>query len=404
MVTSVIAGAKLLSYLPLAHCTFCHGVDRLARAILLRVSEANRGITKTHSLREYEAPLVERRDMTIAQINEVFNNNNGDYEINPAHCSKGILDRYALPQNRSFDELLVLFDQINWADHSAVIKQKLKNDPRFCEEHSERRVEDLEDSYCMDWVRKQMEFLVDGLKGKRVVQGSKADLDTAMSDTAKILAYLKTLRNPRDQESCLLRLAVEAGDYCARGKKQVAAEMVDEIVVPSLTPEFVGLDDPQKTYELRLFQELQNLRRGIVQRQYHDLVQILKIPSPVSSDVHGYDIYRRYLSLGFAPMSAMEREKISAGEIPTWTIYFAHRQIMHARYERAYTSVFQEIGDVHFFSYMSRLIASMPRLSDAEKERLQEELSNPSGDLDEYKAKWRRLALVILGVLRPRAQ
>ena len=403
LLTSVFAGVSLLSYLSFVNRMMCHRIDLLARAILPYMRQKWHVIPQTPSLREYEAPLVERRDMTIADVNEVLNGEQ-IYEINPAHCSKGIVDRYALPQDRSFDELLVLFNQINWANHSVVIQKKLKNDPQFCEEHAGQRVEDLTAAYCVEWVRKQMEFLVDGLKGKRVVQGSKADLDIAMADTAKVLAYLKTLRNSQDRESCLLRLAIEAGDYCARGKKQVAAEIVDEIVVPSLTPESVALDDPQKMYELRLFQALQNLRRGIVQQQYRDVMQSFKIPAPISSDVHGYDIYRCLLSLGFAPMSAMEREKIGAGEIPEWTMYAGHRQVMHTRYKDAYASVFQEIGDVHFFTYMSRLIESMPRLSAADKERLQAQLSSSSEYLREYSAKWRRLALVILGVLRPRSQ
>src|SRR5262249_47998913 len=150
-------------------------------------------------------------------------------------------------------------------------------------------------------------------------KGWQVDLDDAIANCGKILAYVQKLDPVKDRieiEDILLKLACEGGEYCARGVKRASSELMSHIVNKSAKFNL----DPDKVYEMQLHQALLDQRSQLVQQQYNKIAQyaLSLYPDAIKNDVHLFDVYRIYLSLGVIPLTDFERQKIGIGHLMGW--------------------------------------------------------------------------------------
>lgn len=355
---------------------------------------------------------MQKQDLSYEKIIAILDGEEEDYEINPAHCPKSVIDFDSFPKDYDFDTLLEIFNGIQWAPN--IVKHKLKDDERFLDHLSEKYPgkdpkEQFEllardpsnDAFFIKWMKGEFYQLIKALKGEVRPQGEQKDLAVSIDYCAMILAYLQKPSLSRvEKEDILLKLAIEAGGYCSRGIKRATGEIVDEAVIPS--EDGSDLDDPQKNFERKTSQNLQNRRRDIVQRYYRVIAEQLRIPDAVSQDVHGFDIYRKFLSLGFFPLTPQERKQIDFSEIAVWNMYSDAQQIMLRDYRESLDDVLSE-HELQFANYMRQYISSNSKLTARQKGCLTKKYTSWNDDqwsIEETMQKFHRIMLVKLGVLR----
>lgn len=84
------------------------------------------------SLDEIDAPWVEKTDLSFDDINYILENDDqGLYDLNPAHCSKQAHINVNLPENRDFKSFLTFFEKFNWKERYHILLPKFKDDDRF---------------------------------------------------------------------------------------------------------------------------------------------------------------------------------------------------------------------------------------------------------------------------------
>jgi hypothetical protein len=391
---------------------------------------------RTPSLQELEGPLYQHKNLTFDQINRVLGSEDSEYELNPAHFSKNIsLD--SLPMNNNFKAYLTLFDSIEWRQKFNLLKAKVKDDDLFInslledpkvqkdlieknipkedeevktalKENIEYYIEMMANSnglskerYLESWARSQMEKLVSTLSGDTRFKGSQQDASDAINYCAKILCYLLSTNRVENQiefEDALLSLAVECGDYCARGVKRRSRQLLDGILVRGN----LNLRDPIKKHELRVLQQLQNLRLNIMEQAYQSIIEVLKLHSSISKDVHSFDTYRSYLALGFLPMTHYERKAIGVTDVLMWESYFTIRESMTNDYLKGINDAIAELGNIHSSDYIRRIVTGQENLTTHQKDQILE-LYYGHWSPDETNHRFNRLMLVILGVLQQKS-
>lgn len=384
------------------------------------------------SLAEYEAPLIEQKKMKKAEITKILEDEDENYEINPAHCSKWATENIPLPTDYHFDKFLTLYDQIDWTQRYNIVGKKLKDDienfglflqREFPEEidvftNFDAYIEKLarprqqtKEAYAAHYLREQLVQMVSLLKGDwgAQLQGDRQDLEEAIPHCAQILPYLKSCNN-RDREDILLKLAVEAGTYCARGVRRASVDIVNETVRPNILQEDATALDPNKIYETRIRQALQNQRLRYVERAYLEIKNMAPntVGNTVGKSVHGFDIYRQLLSLGFYPLSPLERSRINMAEIPFWSMYSQFREFMLKNYQQGLDQIVMDEGQLKCCIYLTNMIEDNSNLSEEEKADLIENYITADVNDDERRLirekNLRRLALVAMGVLRSKPQ
>ncbi len=434
LLAQVFAAGHLLTFSSTISTFLQHNVDRLIRRFVTIDSP---------SLAAYEGSHVQPSEMNASQIDQILNANENDLEIVPSHCSKPAMDGVPFPESRDFDDFLTEYRRIDWTQKYAAVRAKLRDDERFLqllkdtfpkEENPKQNIDRLiqilasqtsksKEAWAAEWAEAQMVLFVDALQGRRRPTGMQADLDASIQHSAKVLPYLKSLRDQEEREYILLKLAIEAGGYCARAFKRAPKEIVDETIVPKGLPASVQQTlDPQRNYEISVLQGLQNDRRRCVEMRYEKIVRKMGIPRTVSGDVHGMDVYRKFLTLGFYPVEKLDRYSFSLLELPSWEIYSIHRKLMHKNYRKNMDKVVAEQGGTNFSVYMNRYINANTRLSGAEKAALIHKWEsenngawkdrwanyssrlNKSGVILETTKRFHRILLVKLGILRLKNQ
>jgi hypothetical protein len=380
---------------------------------------------KSVSLEEIDSPVVEQNTMKYDEINRILNAKKTDFEMIPNHCGKLLIDLDKLPTDREFDQFLSLYDKIEWGTKFSLISNKLKDDDRFIDFLSEKNpdidkedlkkdvvkyieelaVQDLitKEKYAADWIRNQMVSLVDNLTGRKRVKGLQQDLAEAMDDCSIILPYLKGLNDPIELEDALLKLAVEGGDYCGRGIKRAANELIRGIIqgCSQSIEEGDDKDVPVRNYELEILQTLQIYRHDIIQGAYKAMMHNGNVPNVMSDDVHGFDTYRMYFALGFYPLTRYERNRMGLAELGVWEIYSSIRKAMYSDYQDRLDEAITEVGEARFGVYIPNIIQNNDQLTDDEKDELMDKfINNDQWTAEETKEKFHRLLLVKLGVLR----
>jgi hypothetical protein len=377
-----------------------------------------------YSLEEYEAPLRTRKQMNYQSVVSILRKDDQDFKLNAAHCSKWAASFAPIAQDYRFDDLLPLFDGVNWEANYQLVRPKLKDDEIFIDLLKEKfpnvdvklqfdsciasvaRANHMTiEEYSAHWIRSQLKILISVLKGEKRAKGLQADLNVAISHVATVLSYLKSCPNRLEKEEILLKLAVECGDYCARGAKRGAGEIVNDQIIPSAPLQ--GGSNPHEQYEITLRQSLQNCRHRQIEKQFEKLKRNLQnLPSAVTQDVHAFDMYRKILSYGFYPMTEDDRrELLILEQMYAHTLYDNFRSSMIHGYRDELDDVVKGIGEMKFSSYFQYILNQNPNLTRAQKDEILELYTEADGGnwtIDETNSRFHRLVLVMLGVLEPR--
>jgi hypothetical protein len=369
--------------------------------------------------------------MGYSEFLEIIQGNDKDYIINPAHCSKFSVNLDDLPEDDNFRDFVTMLNGINWETACEIIYKKVQNEEKFIgfllKQTPETSRDDIKknfeihfnnylknqnknkNDFLKEWTIEQMSCLVNHLTGTTLIKGKQRELNIAISDSKKILAYLKSdLSDLSDVEKSdlLLKLSVEAGDYCARGVSKVTQEIMSEIIIPSIEGKAGEIQtDRIKEYEIKIKTILENHRKELIEQIYGEMQSMQIIPKAISEDVHGFDIYRNMLCLGFYPMTRTERYEVRLDEIFQWSKIW--RPIRKAQGEIPYrNNMYDQIKDNNLESlqYILLVIGKSENLSDKEKTNLESILSCSSDTIkinsDNYYPTINRLMLVMMGVLK----
>jgi|GEM_PF-5873939 len=393
------------------------------------------------NLEEIDAEVVERADLSFAEINRILDGDDGDFEINPAHCSKEVICGGDLPQDRNFDDYLALFDRVQW-DYG-LLMNKLKRDEHFIEFLRERYPEknnfadridhyieqvsgnSSKEQFAKDWVRKQLVCLVQVLKGEKRIKGTQAHLDRSRDDSAKILHYIKGLEDEigrlkksrcryllecvrivavdrraellmREREDLLLKMAVEAGDYCGEGILRASRQ----IIYGNIEKRSVEIADD---FDMMVEGKLLDRRREIARVCYQNIFMRWKIMEAYSLDIHTSKFYGAFINLGFSPVEREVRNLFSGLFYLVWKSFSPFRERMYQEYRRSLDNVVHSFGRVHFAGYMRQKLENSAGLSEAQKDALIDKFTSANGgawDDVQTHHRFHRLYFMMQGVLR----
>lgn len=409
-------------------------------------------------LEEFEAPLVVNHNPSFVKINEILDGDDEEYEINPAHCSKPILDFGELPKERDLTKLIPLMNSIEWEKRYSILKSKFRDDDRFINDlkfkfpgnsnyqtNFETYLEQLakessvsKEKYLADLLRGQMLIFVSILTGKRRVKGSQQHLQETINNTSKILAYLlkldtKLAHHRVELEDILMKLSIECGDYCSSGSKRASGEIVNSLILQVIESKS-GFLDPIQNYEFLVRFSLQRLRTKFVDSMYLKYIESYVLyldrlihsgkeggnakfslyeetthPASVTmaQDIITYDTYRKIIALGFIPLTDSERNSIGIFDTFTWGSPFYSfremRNIMCERYRKALDATVKEIGEVYFGPYIRQLILKNNKLSKDQKSAILDKFltcNDGKWSVEVTQQKFHRLMFVMLGILR----
>ena len=378
------------------------------------------------SVAEIDGKFNGPRDLTYTEIKNVIESC-CEYEINISHCTN-FVKTHNLPKDKNFDKLLQFFRAIDWTKKFNLLKAKLSKEDRFIdflqENYKNIPKEDLKknidvyiadlankegiskEKYAAMWVEEQISALVNILTGCERGKGSQQDLQDAINICPEIVAYLQQMRkqvnDKIEYEDSLLKLALEAGNYCNRGIKRTFSEMQSQAIYKHSSNVKYQEDDPLKQYELKLLQSLQNLRYRIMLETYQKKVASHFFHNTLFQDTHAFDTYRSFFSLGFYPFTEYERKNFGILELIQWKLYF--KQCLQPMYNKYLSELFNEIEknekEASYIEY--KIIKQNPNLSPSQKE----ELLNWYGNIDltgqpkDIEEKSRYLLLMTLGVLK----
>ena len=328
------------------------------------------------SLADYEAPLVEKRNMTAKEINQILDQSDADYEINPAHCSKSAITENDLPKDSHFQEIIEIFNKVKWEQKYEIIKFKLQDDEIFrdfliekfpgknVQENFEQCITDLaqkahqpKEMYVAQWMRDQINTFVNVLLGQQPGKETEADLEMARSNCTIILFFLKHFLSDTDRENLLLKLAIKAGNYCNSGINRASSTIVDELIISQgkLDSSF----DPQKNYEIEIRRALQRERRKQAQTVTQELFPV---------DVCDY--FYTLVSFEFYPTTTSKKNSLLWVQYLTWKTYSRIRSDMHVDYLRSLDRIVCDQGEKQFATYIEQSINTNPTLSQSEKNTL----------------------------------
>jgi hypothetical protein len=451
---ALLAGLLMLpSFIFSAYKDWFHqGIDRLLHMI---------GFLDSPQLDELDAPLVKKLDMTFDEMKKIIDAHPDEYELNPAHFGKWAYDITQLPEDGNFDEYITLFNEISWEEQEyyKVIATNLAQDERFIDQILGNAFPSVDkaglmaqavdtyiprlaslkgvskEKFVADYIKEQMQFFVDIHMKRRIAIGSRQDVYDSIEWQKKILPILKTLKEKdrMQYEDALLTLAIVGGNYCARGQKSTSSTLFHDLLL-SVEMDKTNLLQTE-VYELKLCMALQNERYKIVQHFYNNLMKAMNIPESIKRDVHGFDMYRVFLTMGLYPLTEYERSAVGITELMLWEYYGAMgiRKMLYEHYETGRTHVvverfgrleehveshssgienaFKHVGDTLALSnYLRAMIQQSTHLSNQEKDNFEKIVGNESLDDpdnnwyfsndDAYEASLQRLVLVMMGVMR----
>ena len=371
-----------------------------------------------------------------------------DFEINPAYCSKEV-SVATLPEEKDLSQFLRFFSKINWKERTHLLKNKFKDDERFNQYLTDEFCEQIEkptfeeslkilaeknhqavSDFLAFQLDKQMNQFVLTLTGQIRCKGSQEDLDETIKNCSKILFFIQNLDFDKDFiqiEDILLKLAIECGEYCARGTKRASREIIHSILRQSLeifTKDFNEIEN----YEIKIHQSLLLLRQAITENQYLKFMETVIVSSKnqgeftyisaekqttdrhtlaMAQDVHVSDLYRKTFAQGFLPLTAEERRNFTIADLNLWSNpaypFRQQRQVMYKQFYQRIDEIFKDIGDIYFSNYLRMKILENSQLSETEKEMLLNRfigVSDEVEDLTILHKKFKFFILYVLGVIK----
>lgn len=381
------------------------------------------------SLAEIDEKFSGSRNLTYAEIKAVIESGcDREYEINVSHCTNFVETRN-LPKDYDFSKLLQFFQAIDWTQKFDLLKAKLSKEDCFIDFLQENYVdvpkEELKknidsyianlakkkkiskEEYAVKWVEEQMSALVNILTGNQRGKGSQQDLQEAIDIGSEIVAYLQNIservNDTLEYEDALLKLALEAGNYCNRGIKRVFSEMQPQVMYQHCSHIRYKEDDPIKQYELNLLQSFENLRYKIVLKTYQQEIDVQYLSKNVFQDIHIFDIYRKFFTCGFYPFTKYERKAFSMLDVVQWRGCFKEfLPQMYEEYRNNFFDTIEENGNESFY-IEHKIINQNPHLNESQKKELRNWYGDvdATGDVRDITEKSRYLLLLTMGILRP---
>lgn len=386
------------------------------------------------SLEELDAPVVLQKNLSFLQINQILQASPQEFELNPAHLSKTVLNTGSLPQDFEFEKFNGLFESIAWEKLYHVVVNKLKADDRFLDllneqvQHIHDRKKMIQEfdqhlqtwisksvdaqgkaltreQWTAKWVKEQMRALVDVLTGKKKAKGNPQDVAAAIPLYAKILSYIQKIPDDChvEREDLLLGIAIEAGDYCALAIKRSATESVEYIAATALNDPTLQDVTSCEYYETKLNFELLKIRQGLAQNTYIQVMKQTFGDNEFLQDNHLHDEVGGHICLGFCPVSSKMRDSVNGPSLLVWSLYDAARRGLYETYRNHVYDAFKAVGKINFASYLKMIIDENSSLSIVEKEMLMESYLEPVKKYASSVAKERmyeRLILAMMGVLK----
>jgi hypothetical protein len=430
-----------------------------------RMKEEGKELDAFPRLAECDAPLVQRNEMTLPEIEAILNAEEDTFEINPAHLTKDFRPPLNLPANRNFSELVRLWDTLEkkWLEPrvSERLCKKLIDDKRFIQFMQKRfpeakifhyeknwRFDDAEnrkkekearenhslafrewigtlakesgntpEAYIARWVRQQLQHYVGKLTGERPIEGEHRFLDEAIQNTAKLLPFLL---DPKVKtiylEDTLVKLAIEAGDYCALGSWRASREALESFT--STLPMVDAKGNPlslQAAFAGDVYLTLQKARLRGVDAGYQMFVSGLQKKEElrdVAEDIHTYTAVTRAIKRGFYPLEANDMREFGLSELLIKeTGGLIAQVVLMKQYKTQIPDMMRELGkdpfDMkknHVLTYLRTWVQENQVLSSEDKKKLLDgalaETDDNLANLNNDYEKWNRLLLTILGVLR----
>ncbi len=411
----LFSSALLLSYLG---TPFIHFIQR----------EMVARIWKNHELKQIDAPIQQKRDLSFTEINKILHATDDQFIAERSHASKNFFVPKKI-QNRNLDQLMVMFQQIEWKRSLPTMCRMLKDDDRFIgaikdkfllsADTKKEEVQNKFDFYLNAWANQEnleKDFFVIGYVTKQMRQfvnyvtttdrviGSQEVLEKVINDSQIILDYLIQLdpqKNSIEIADVFLKLAIEGGDYCSLGLDRVTSEVVkgNVILADFSNKEMIS---PQAAYELRIQIKLQKIREHLKQESEHELINLLKkLKMPLKlNDIHSYEEIAK-VYLGFYPLEDRLRN-VMFSELYIWHVIKEVRTKLLEIYQEECNEAFEEKEEILFGEYMQKFIGENPLLNTIEKEQLLS-LFTCDDDIwtpEDTQKRFHRLMLVILGVLK----
>ncbi len=232
-----------------------------------------------------------------------------------------------------------------------------------------------------------MVILVQQLKGELRVEGLQKDLEIGIEHCKKIIPYLHSVKDPTEREDLLIKLALEAGDFCALAIKICSREIVYETVVPNTIPM-----DYFESIEHRFRCALQFERKNITESTYRELTK--KFPDVAMRDEHIFDLYDPLFKLGFYPI---DQKLDSLLSIIYWEMYNKTRISMMNKYQHRLDDVVKVVGRQYCVEYIRGVLAD--QLTESQLTEVMDSWGEQRTDKD-----FTRLLFVMMGVLSPQTQ
>lgn len=379
------------------------------------------------SIEEIDKKFNGSKNLTYQEIKNVINARaNEQYGINVSHCTNFVKTPH-LPKDYDFNKLLQFFKSVDWKQKFNVIKIKLSSEDRFISFLSESHVnvprEELKknidfyikslakkegickEEYAANWLNEQMLALVDVLTGNKRGKGSQKDLQDAINICPEIVAYLQQISEDLGEkveyEDSLLKIALEAGNYCNRGIKRVFSEMQGQIIYKKSSNMQHEESNWIKQYELQFLQSLQDLRYEMILATYQaEIGSVLN--NEISQDTHTFDVYRKFFSFGFYPFTEYERNEFGMIDSVLWKMKFSEvLKEMYVSYQSKLCNKIEENGKESDY-ILYKIIEQNPNLEDSQKEELRNWYGDVDGegDFEEIQTKSRLLLLMTMGVLQ----
>ncbi len=203
--------------------------------------------------------LVARQPLTLPLLQQILDNE-VSLEINAQHIQVD-----PIPEIPDVDpqELMSLFDSIDWTTQLPALKAKFASDIRFVELYG--NVTDMANEEMINLSRSNLQTYIHSIMNRHIADGEIHDYD-------RIQCYLKIITNELQQTDdvikktdALIRLSVEGGLYCGPGKFHVAEELFSEL----------ALGSNSISTETKVLIRLQDTRTQWFQAKYANILTIL---------------------------------------------------------------------------------------------------------------------------------
>lgn len=432
----MLMGGNLISK---AICIFgaASQFDSLNKFIQHRVDRYTRQIFKIEgpTLQEMEAPVV-TKELSYDEINSILKCEESDLELNPAHCSKSVYDLEKLPRSTDFNKFQALFDKIDLEKNYKIVLRMVQRTERFTTIlldyfhknpvikgqvlEKEALAKEIhiyteiylkrigkwknKEKFIADYVRNEMKGFVGVLRNKITAEGSQKDLSDARTNCSIILANLLSGKLPSiEKEDQILKLAIEGGRHCTAGVRRASEEIIQCIIQNGLAKIDSKVKD-RRPEEIEILQLLINRRKMMVDAMYENMVSKLDFPEHIKTNTEFNDLFHLYFSLGFYPLTPLQRKSVNVGNLFAWQQY----QKLINLYKTFYRNELKQILNDRTIStkvnmFIKTQISGNSKLSEEQKDDLILKFAGCDedfGDFDEAASRFQNLLLVNLGVLR----